>query len=59
MDYKYRCCRCGKVFNEPGYYQDLVGEFWGQPAYEAISCCPYCGYDYEEVEDADDVEEDT
>lgn len=38
----FRCNYCGKFFDEPDSYKECMGEFWGAPAYEEFSCCPYC-----------------
>lgn len=58
---KYRCNRCGAVFDksDAGYGQEYVGDFWGAPAYEKVDVCPECDSDdlddfeipYEECED--------
>lgn len=46
-----KCCECGKVFDasDAKYVQELVGEFWGAPAYETWMHCPHCGSD--EIDD--------
>lgn len=41
----FKCNCCGRTFDEPDSYTENVGEFWGAPAYEEFSCCPYCGDD--------------
>lgn len=57
---KYKCCECGLVFNEDeaDTRHDLVGEFWGAPAYMDFTICPKCGSDeleeYIEGEETDD-----
>ena len=60
MKYKYQCCDCGQFFDEPAFWEESRGEWWGMPAYETVSGCPHCGGDYQEVEEEDeDDEEDT
>lgn len=46
-----KCLECGKVFedDEIAHWQEIRGEFWGEPAYEDVSGCPYCQGDYEEA----------
>lgn len=44
------CTSCGRVFDDPYDYEECVGEFWGAPAYQRFSECPYCGGGYEEAE---------
>ena len=46
----YYCTQCGRVFDEPEFYEECVGEFWGAPAYQSFSECPYCGGGFEEAE---------
>ena len=36
------CNNCGEVFDEPATYEECVGEYWGQPAYETWAVCPSC-----------------
>jgi hypothetical protein len=48
-----RCGRCGSIFNseDADTRPELVGEFWGSPAYIEIDICPECGSDdLEEIE---------
>lgn len=48
----FRCNDCDAVFTEPDTYRELIGEYWGTPAYETFGCCPECGSDdYEEVDE--------
>ena len=55
--YKYRCNDCGKEFDEPG--EDFnVGDWWGAPCREYYQCCPYCGGDFDEIEDEEESEDD-
>lgn len=52
---KYKCCDCGKEFDEPGSYEECMGEFWGSPAYQTFYVCPVCGSDdYEENEEEEE-----
>lgn len=46
----WKCHECGEEFDEPKYYQECVGEFWGAPAYETWVICPHCK--------SEDIEED-
>ena len=39
------CKDCGSVFECPDYTEENVGEYWGQPAFQAIDLCPYCHCD--------------
>ena len=56
---KIKCLNCEEVFDEEDLVQkqEYMGEFWGQPAYETFSYCPFCGEDqfedYKEEEDED------
>ena len=47
----YICDSCGRVFDEPVAYEDYRGECFGFPSYEQILGCPFCGGEYEEVDD--------
>lgn len=47
----YRCMDCGRKFYEPEICEEYRGECFGFPAYETVSCCPYCHGDYEEIEE--------
>ena len=40
----YKCDNCGLVFGEHkvATRRELVGEFWGAPAYQEIRVCPDC-----------------
>ena len=46
----YRCCECGKIFEEPKSVEEYRGEFWGTPAYERMDYSPCCEADFEEYE---------
>lgn len=47
---KYKCNYCEYEFDDPDSYNEAVGEYWGQPAYQTFYICPKCGLDdYEEV----------
>lgn len=48
---KYRCLSCGKMFDEPKYIREYMGEFWGSPAFETFPVSPCCGADFDEVEE--------
>ena len=41
------CQNCEGIFSEDetGSSSQCVGEYWGTPAYETFSVCPYCGDD--------------
>ena len=55
----YKCLDCGRVFEEPASWDESRGEFWGMPAYETVSGCPYCNSgDYEEYTEDDEGEQD-
>lgn len=50
----WKCEDCGKTFEDPRYYDECVGEYWGAPAYETWAICPYCeSTEIEEVNDHD------
>lgn len=54
-----KCCNCGEVFDidECGQRLELVGEFWGSPAYDNVDVCPFCrSDDLEDYEEPDDPE---
>lgn len=44
---RYVCGDCGCKFNEEeaGTHKELVGEFWGAPAYQEFMNCPECSSD--------------
>lgn len=56
----YKCGNCGRVFpdEKADTRKELVGEFWGAPAYQNILVCPDCRSDeideYYESEESDD-----
>ena len=52
----YVCCDCGEIFDEPHVYYETHGFTDG--LYETMSCCPYCGGDYEPYEEETDEEVD-
>lgn len=53
------CKECGKIFDAPKTYEECMGEFWGFPAYETFSICPFCdSEDFEEYREGDDDYED-
>lgn len=62
----YICGECGMIFDEIAHWEESRGEFWGQPAYERMSGCPYCHstdfdeYDPDAIEDeeSEDGEDD-
>lgn len=45
----YRCNDCNKLFEEPKQVTELMGEYWGHPAYQEFCYCPEC--------DSEDIEE--
>ena len=55
-DYKYRCLDCGAKFDEPGTGYNF-SECWGRTVKEEYDCCPYCGGDFEEIEDEESEDE--
>lgn len=40
----YRCLDCGAIFNglELKEYDEVIGDFWGAPAFDSFMLCPYC-----------------
>ena len=57
---KCKCRECGEVFfkEDAGEVRDLVGEFWGAPAYITYLTCPVCrSTDTEEYEEPEEDEE--
>ena len=51
---KLKCCDCDAIFNEEdaGTYSESRGEFWGEPCYETMLCCPECrSTDFEECDE--------
>ena len=53
-----KCSECERVFEESEIYwqRELIGEYWGMPAYDDIACCPHCSSD--EIEEYEESEED-
>ena len=41
----YKCCDCGREFDELCKKTELIGEYLGTPAYEEYNACPYCESD--------------
>ena len=56
---RYVCGDCGCKFNEEeaGTHKELVGEFWGAPAYQEFMNCPECSSDYIEEYDGEESED--
>lgn len=56
----YRCADCGNTFaeDEIATWKEERGEFWGAPAYEKMSGCPFCHSgdisEYTETEEGDE-----
>lgn len=52
----YRCDDCGFEFEEPKEYEDFVGYYGSQRAYQTIYLCPECGSDdfFELTEEEED-----
>lgn len=46
-----KCLECGGEFDEPRDRREYRGEHFGFPAYETVYVCPYCGGDYEEIDE--------
>ncbi|MBO7230076.1 MAG: hypothetical protein J6V20_01515 [Bacteroidaceae bacterium] len=42
------CTSCGKIFEQYSTktWEEDRGEFWGEPCYEQMSVCPFCGDNY-------------
>ncbi len=58
---KYRCSDCGNIFAEDEIetVRESRGEFWGAPAYETVSVCPYCHSDeFDEFNENEEGDED-
>jgi len=55
----YKCENCGRVFPEEqaDTRKELVGEFWGAPAYKEYYCCPDCRSDEIEEYESEGEEE--
>lgn len=55
-----KCYKCKAIFDDSETviesYQECIGEFWGDPAYETfiVERCPRCGS--EDIEEAEDEE---
>ena len=47
-DYKYRCLDCGRKFNDNDFKREPDFELG---RYIPVIECPYCGGDFEEIED--------
>lgn len=56
---KYRCCECGKIFDEKNVLtiEEDRGEFWGAPCTETCYYSPCCMWDFEEVTEKDLMKE--
>lgn len=57
------CADCNNIFGEDeiATWQEDRGEFWGMPAYETVSGCPFCHSgaieEYNEEEENEESEE--
>ena len=56
MKYKFKCWDCGRYFNQYDEVQEDRGEFWGTQCYETMAYCPYCGGDFDRVEEVEKAE---
>lgn len=50
---KYRCCNCGKIFDESDILriEESRGEYWGIPCTETMYYSPCCKDDYDVAEE--------
>ena len=48
-DYMFLCTECEKIFETPIHWEEDRGEYFGFPAYEDVSGCPYCRGSYIEA----------
>lgn len=60
---QFICADCNNIFGEDEFatVREYRGEFWGFPAYETISVCPFCHSDaiddYKENEEENEENE--
>ena len=45
----FKCYQYERVFEEPEYGSELLGEYFGVPASIDLACCPFCKGEFEEV----------
>ena len=53
----YRCNRCGNVFADDEFNFVIETHGLDSPPYERIAVCPYCGSDFYEEVNEEDLEE--
>jgi len=58
IERRFRCDKCGKIFDYPIFVKEYMGEFWGVPAYDEFPYSPCCRDDFTELTDDEDPEED-
>lgn len=53
---KYKCCKCGNIFDEDEIkiVYESRGEFWGFPCTEEMGYSPCCNEDFEEYEEEEE-----
>lgn len=55
-----KCNDCKHYFDAPAQWKESRGEFWGQPAFETMTGCPYCySTDYEEITTKEEENDDS
>lgn len=57
---KYRCCECGKIFDEDNIkvVEEDRGEFWGMPCTETMYYSPCCMDDFDDAHEDEEEEND-
>ena len=54
---KFRCDKCGKIFDWPKEVRESRGEYWGIPCWETMYYSPCCTDDFEEITDGEPEED--
>ena len=56
----YKCNHCGEEFEVPRTERQLMGEYFGDKAYENYEVCPECGSDeWDEKKNKGDLEDES
>lgn len=58
IERRFRCDRCGKIFDWPKAVQESRGEYWGIPCSETMYYSPCCTDDFEEIMNDEEENED-
>lgn len=46
----FRCDNCNQIFEDPQESWEKMGEHHGQPAWEPVQMCPFCGGEFKKMD---------